>query len=145
MNILQPAMAMVGLTSSVWTLLFIRRIPFLQKHNIDPQTTSTPNKREAVYTKYADSEYAQLPANNLANLCELPVIFYAVCIIAYQLQLTSPNLILMAWVYVLLRAIHSLIQCTYNKVMHRFIVYFLSCLLLWMIAVMVGIHVFKLS
>lgn len=144
MNILQPAVAMVGVTSSVWTLLYVRRISFLQKNGINPQEISTPLKKQAVFKQHK-AEYAQLPADNLANLFELPVLFYALCIMAYQLQITSQNLVLLAWLYVVLRAIHSIIHCSYNKVMHRFVAYFLSSIILWIMAVLIGMQVFGLS
>jgi hypothetical protein len=35
-----------------------------------------------------------------------------------------------AWLYVLLRVAHSLIHCTYNKVMHRLAVFLASFVLL---------------
>jgi hypothetical protein len=36
-----------------------------------------------------------------------------------------------AWAYVALRALHSLIHVTYNRVTHRFLVYVASTLLLF--------------
>lgn len=42
-----------------------------------------------------------------------------------------------AWLYVILRTGHSLIQCTYNRVLHRFSVYLASTAVL--IALWVGL------
>lgn len=143
-SIFQPMMAMVGLTGAVWSLLYIRRIPFLQKNKIDPDSIGTPIKGGKVFAQFKqEGEWVQLPANNLANLFEMPVLFYALCIAAYQLNMASSMLFMLAWTYVGLRTVHSLIHCTYNKVMHRFVAYFLSCLVLWAMAVLVAMKVFS--
>ena len=36
-----------------------------------------------------------------------------------------------SWTYVALRALHSFIHCTYNRVLQRFAVYVASSILLW--------------
>lgn len=142
-NILAPVAAMIGLTGTVWSLLYIRRLPFLQKNDIDPQSINTPTKKQVILTQFDSGEYAELPAYNLANLFQLPVLFYVVCLMAHQLQITSQNLVLLAWVYVALRTLHSFIHCTYNKVIHRFVAYFLSSLILWLMAIYVGLQLFS--
>ena len=40
-------------------------------------------------------------------------------------------LLSLAWSFVALRAVHSLIHCSYNRVMHRFVAYLLGGLCLW--------------
>lgn len=141
--IFQPVMAMVGLTGAVWSLLYMRRIRFLKNHDIDPQQISIPTEKTQIFNDFDGGAYAQLPANNLANLFEMPVLFYALCIASYQLNMASSMLFMLAWTYVGLRTVHSLIHCTYNKVMHRFVAYFLSCLVLWAMAVLVAMKVFS--
>lgn len=141
--IFQPMMAMVGVTGAVWSLLYIRRIAFLKRHDIDPQDISIPTDKTEVFKTHDGGAYAQLPANNLANLFEMPVLFYVLCIAAYQLNMASGMLFMLAWTYVGLRAVHSVIHCTYNKVMHRFTAYFLSCLVLWVMAVMIALKAFS--
>jgi hypothetical protein len=39
-------------------------------------------------------------------------------------------LVQLAWGFVVLRIVHSLIHCSYNNVNHRFAAYALSCLFL---------------
>jgi hypothetical protein len=67
------------------------------------------------------------------NLLEMPVLFYLAVLLSLILLVQDQVLILLSWTYVLLRYVHSLIQCTYNKVMHRFQVYLLSCVTLFLI------------
>lgn len=70
-------------------------------------------------------------SDNLMNLFEMPVLFYALCAVAIGTHVVTVNFVRAAWVYVALRAAHSAIHCTYNEVMHRFIVYAISCLWLF--------------
>lgn len=64
-------------------------------------------------------------ADNFKNLFEVPVLFYALIATSLAVGQTSRWLVFGAWLFVLLRYGHSLIHCTYNKVMHRF-AFFLS-------------------
>jgi hypothetical protein len=50
--------------------------------------------------------------------------------IATLLLIQDALLVQLAWGFVILRIVHSLIHCSYNRVMHRFIAYFISCLFL---------------
>lgn len=89
---------------------------------------------KAGYFKVGESDKVpddvKVVGRNFANLFEMPVLFYAVCISAYVTHQMSHALVVLAWAYVILRVIHSLIHVTYNYVNHRFTVYFASCLLL---------------
>ncbi|HUJ46146.1 MAG TPA: MAPEG family protein [Rhizomicrobium sp.] len=61
-----------------------------------------------------------IPNRNYMNLLELPVLFYVVCVLNYITSPTVSGLTLaLAWAYVGLRVMHSLIHLTYNNVMHR--------------------------
>jgi hypothetical protein len=82
------------------------------------------------------------PANNFTNLCEVPVIFYAVCVAAFSLQLVDGLLLNCAWAFVALRVVHSIVHCTYNRVMHRFMAYLGSSLLVWFMVVKVALGIF---
>lgn len=134
---IKPMLAMMGVTAGVWGCLYIKRIPYLLREKINPQSIRTP---ELMST--AVPEHIQYPAYNLRNLFELPVIFYGVCLITAHLQLESPLLVGLAWSYVVLRAIHSVIHCSYNRVTHRFATYFLSSLVLWVMLAQLMLLVF---
>jgi hypothetical protein len=71
-----------------------------------------------------------LPNRNYMNLLELPTLFYAVCLALYALERVGGIDLLIAWAYVGLRAIHSLVHLTYNNVFHRLAVFALSNILL---------------
>lgn len=62
----------------------------------------------------------RLPNRNYMNLLELPVLFYVACLLAQVTGLASPTLVVLAWAYVALRVVHSLVHVTCNRVLHRF-------------------------
>jgi hypothetical protein len=61
----------------------------------------------------------QLPNRNYMNLLELPVLFYVACLSLYLTGKVDQTALTLAWVYVGLRALHSLIHVSYNNVIHR--------------------------
>jgi hypothetical protein len=134
--IMQPAITLMLLTMVVWIYMYIRRLSYVGQHRIDPDSINSP---EALNAALPDAVNA--PSNNLKNLFELPVIFYAVCIflLATEADATFVNL---AWAYVALRAVHSLIHCTVNIVTYRFLAYLLSTLVLWWMVLRLAIVTF---
>ena len=71
-----------------------------------------------------------LPNRNYMNLLELPVLFYVVCILAYVTGLEQNAFVTLAWTYVGLRVLHSLVHILYNRVTHRLAVFAASNLVL---------------
>ena len=61
------------------------------------------------------------------------MLFYVVCLLVIQLERVDTVFVVMAWVYVLLRYLHSWIHLTYNRVAHRFGVYIVSCVVMFAI------------
>ncbi len=72
----------------------------------------------------------RLAGRNFSNLFEVPVLFYVLCLCLFVTRTVSMDFLVMAWVYVALRVVHSLIHVTYNRIFHRFSVYAVSCFLL---------------
>jgi hypothetical protein len=83
-----------------------------------------------------------LPSNNLKNLFEMPVLFYALCMALYALGRADDEYLMLAWVYVGLRAAHSVVHCTVNIVNLRFAAYFLSSLVLVFMLLRFALQVF---
>ena len=63
--------------------------------------------------------HVSIPNRNYMNLLELPLLFYVVCILLFVTGVTSTNALFLAWTYVMLRIVHSLIHLGYNNVLHR--------------------------
>jgi len=121
-----PALAMVALTLIVWVRLYYVRIPEMRRLRIHPQSVATSAQKSArlVDTRAAD---------NFSNLFEVPMLFYLALIVAYLTQQATPLVLGLAWAFVAGRVLHSLIQCSYNKVMHRFTVYSISTCVVWVL------------
>jgi hypothetical protein len=115
-RILAPAFAMVALTFVVWWRMFFVRIGQMKRERIHPQAVATSTQAAARLT---DSR----AADNFRNLFELPVLFYAALFVAALTGQVGLATLALAWLFVALRIVHSAIQCSYNKVMHRFYAY----------------------
>jgi len=63
---------------------------------------------------------------NFMNLLELPILFYVVCLMYFVAGRLDQAALIVAWLYVAVRAVHSVIHLTYNNVMHRLIAYAVS-------------------
>jgi hypothetical protein len=136
-NIAQPAVAMMLLTALVWVYMFIRRNSYILSNRVKLQNIRSPELINAVIP-----EEVNRPSNNLKNLFELPVIFYALCALLAAIQNADANFVTLAWAYVGLRAAHSIIHCTFNLVLVRFIPYLLSSIILGVMIVKLAIVVF---
>lgn len=129
--ILYPLFALAG-----WTFLVLLLIPFYRvraglRHEIKSDDF-----------KYGESPtvppYVSVPNRNYMNLLELPMLFYVVCVLLYVTAGGSSIAIKLAWAYVALRIIHSVIHLSYNKVMHRLTAFAASnfvLITLWIVAV----------
>lgn len=60
-----------------------------------------------------------IPNRNYMNLLELPILFYVGGLMYFVAGRLDEAALIIAWVYVGTRAIHSVIHLTYNKVLHR--------------------------
>lgn len=125
-SILGPFFAMMALTMIVWILMYVRRLRYIAIHRIDPQQLTTPEQGAKLIP-----EAVNWPAYNLRNLFEVPVLFYALSLYLMVTNTVDHGYIIGAWTFVAFRALHSLVHCTINKVKLRFILYFLSTIVLW--------------
>lgn len=73
-------------------------------------------------------------AHNYAHLMEQPTIFYATAVIIAMMGAGATD-VLLAWIYVGLRIVHSLWQATVNKVPVRFLIFLISTVALMVLAV----------
>ena len=115
---------MVGLSGFVWLKLYADRLGEMRARRIDPQTLATADA-------LAGSLERVQAAENFRNLFEVPVLFYLLCVALVLNGGSTPGFVAAAWAYVGLRSLHSFIHVTYNRVMHRFLAYVTSTLLLF--------------
>ena len=64
-----------------------------------------------------------MPNRAVMNLLEIPVLFYVVCLGVALAGRTDAWALRLAWAYVALRLLHSLIHLGYNRVTHRLAVF----------------------
>ncbi|MFO1507519.1 MAG: MAPEG family protein [Lysobacterales bacterium] len=126
-----PALAMVALTFVVWIRMYVMRIAQMKRDRIHPQAIATSAQATARLT---DSR----AADNFRNLFELPVLFYLALVVAAVCGLETLPVLVLAWLFVVLRVAHSWIHCTYNKVMHRFSAYLAGGIALWLLWIVLG-------
>jgi hypothetical protein len=74
------------------------------------------------------------------NLLELPVLFYVACIVLFVTGAASYATIVVAWIFVVLRIVHSVIHLTYNRVAHRSLVFAAGTVALVVLWVVIVIH-----
>ena len=110
--ILWPAVAMAGLTFLVWIRLYHLRLGEMMRKRIDAQALAGSADAARLLSDTRASD-------NFRNLFEVPVLFYALVAVALATRVAPPWLVAGAWAFVALRVLHSLIHCTYNRVMHR--------------------------
>jgi len=124
--ILQPVIGMMLLTAVVWFVLYSKRIPAMKKARLPTQTWTTPDKTVELLP-----EAINYPAYNFKNLFELPVVFYALCLVLFVTNSVDNVHVIAAWTFVAFRVLHSVIHCTVNIVMARFLCYLVASLALW--------------
>jgi len=96
----------------------------------------------------AEEFHAQLPArvrwkaDNYNNLMEQPTLFYAVSLSLALLGAGEGLNTGLAWIYVGLRVLHSLVQAIANVVMVRFAVFMAASLVLLAMSVRAALIVF---
>jgi hypothetical protein len=132
--IFPPLLAMIAMVAAVWVRLYVDRIGELRNNRISAQDISTSRQMAERLTNTN-------AADNFKNLFEMPVLFYVFCLTIFVTQSVTAVFVGCAWLYVLLRIAHSAIHCTYNKVLHRFAVYAVSSLLLFMLWFMFGVSI----
>lgn len=128
-----PFLAMGLLTLVVWVTLYVRRIGYMVSAKIHPDRVITPEKLAAEIP-----DAVNYPANNLKNLFELPVLFYALCLYLYVTASVDTINVVAAWLFVLFRAMHSYVHCTSMRVMNRFRLYMLASIALWFMLLRAG-------
>lgn len=125
-----PFFATMLLTAIVWVYMYVRRIHFIQSRNLSPADLAVPGRLAELSPPQVSN-----PSDNLENLFEVPVLFYALCLYLFVTQRVDGGYVAGAWIFVAFRALHSAVHCTFNLVMLRFTLYLASCLTVAYIAV----------
>jgi hypothetical protein len=121
-----PFFAMMLLTLLVWVYMYIRRIRFITKSNLRPEDLAVPGALAQLSPAAVSN-----PSDNLKNLFEIPVLFYALALYLFARGQVDTVYVSAAWIFVVFRVLHSAVHCTFNRVMLRFYLYLIATLAVW--------------
>jgi hypothetical protein len=127
-SILLPVLTLAFWTFIIFAIMAPARFYFLRmKH---PQTAAHTKNLKGLLPPWTERV-----ADNYNHLFEQPVVFYAIALSIAVINNIEPLMIQLAWVYVALRVLHSIVQITFNFVPLRFTLFVTSWLILgYMIA-----------
>ena len=136
--ILQPVIALVLWSMVMWGWLYVTRVPAMLKTRpkLDP-------------TLPRDVMLGGLPprvrwkADNYNHLMEQPTLFYATMLTLAVLEQGDALTLGLAWAYVVLRVLHSLIQALVNVILVRFSVFMIASGVLVVLALRAAMAVFQ--
>jgi hypothetical protein len=134
-GMIAPVLALVGWTFVMWFWMYATRIPAMQKARVDMVELSRTNAPLVL-----PPEVARV-ADNYNHLHEQPTIFYALALAAQLGGATDAANVTLAWAYVALRVVHSLVQATKNVILVRFTVFALASFVLLILLLRTALHV----
>jgi hypothetical protein len=134
--LLAPMFALAAWTAAILLLVAFRRVRAGASGAVHPREFAV-GESPGVPVRVA------LANRNYMNLLELPVLFYVGCLVAIVSGAATPAVEGLAWAYVALRIVHSVIHVTYNRIIHRFTVFALSNAVLIALWVVVGLQAFR--
>ena len=126
--LLPPVVVLVAWTLLIMALVAVTRFAAFKKMGITLGTIPAGSRGVNLEGKAPDE--VQWKSHNYTHLLEQPTIFYAMVLTLALMGMNQPINIWLAWGYVGLRILHSLIQCTTNIVKYRFPVFALASLCL---------------
>src|SRR3954465_7862498 len=123
--LLAPIVALVAWSLVMYVWMYVARLGAMRRTGISARGMRGTRGPDGIIP-----DEANWKAHNYAHLMEQPTIFYAIVIALILMGFDHPINVYLAWAYVGLRIVHSLIQATVNIVIYRFLVFTLSSLCL---------------
>ena len=90
-----PFFATMLLTLLVWVYMYVRRIGLIAKNNISPWDLAVPGALAQLSPAAVFN-----PSDNLKNLFEVPVLFYALALYLFVTGQMDATYVTAAWVFV---------------------------------------------
>ena len=137
LEFLTPVLVLILWTLVMWLWMYATRIPAMTKAKINPNDARHPGT-------YADKipSNVRAVADNYNHLHEQPTIFYALMMFAALTGGGGTTMLYLAFAYVGLRIVHSLVQVLSPNVTLRFLVFAIASIVLIVMAVMEALRVF---
>ena len=129
-----PVLALIAWTLFILVWMYALRLPAMRKARmkLDPNAPR-------------GEQMSQLPphvrwkSDNYSHLLEQPTLFYALALSLALLGVQTQTSLTLAWVYVIVRIVHSLVQVLINKIELRFVLFVMSNIpLLWLTLIAVS-------
>lgn len=117
-SLLGPVIALSGWTFVVEIWMYATRLPAIKKYNVSLDSNRAPQQFALLFPPPV-----RWKADNYNHLMEQPTQFYAVTLalaIANGPTSTASIDVALAWAYVGIRVLHSLVQCFTNNIPQRF-------------------------
>ncbi|MDI7775834.1 MAPEG family protein [Asticcacaulis sp. EMRT-3] len=117
---IKPVLALVAWSMVMLIWLYVRRLPSLVRYAL---SEARLHSGEAVRRLPPQVQWS---ADNYNNLMQQPTLFYALCLGIHISGMSNLDLEYLAWLYVALRVLHSVVQSTSNITTIRFCLFLAS-------------------
>ena len=124
--LLEPVLALALWTFTIFLVMAFGRL------------RSMENPQDAAHTKDlkgAMPAWVERTGDNYNHLFEQPIAFYVVTLAIASINSIDPLMMQLAWAFVILRIIHSLVQLTFNLVLIRFMIFLIGWLIIAYMAI----------
>ena len=116
-----PMVALIAWTLVMWLWMYATRLPAMRAARMKPDSNAPRGEQMSLLPAQV-----RWKADNYNHLLEQPTLFYALAASLALLGVESQAGLLFAWVYVVLRIVHSFVQALVNKIEIRFLLFALS-------------------
>ena len=137
--LIAPIVALVAWSLVMMVWLYVARLPAMRRAGTD--FSALKGTTSADIGRIIPAE-AQWKAHNYMHLMEQPTIFYAIVVALILMGFDAPINVWLAWGYVSLRVVHSLVQATTNIVRIRFVMFILASLCLVALTIHAALYLF---
>ena len=126
--ILAPVVALVAWTLLIMIWMIVTRFAAMRRKGISLKGRIGGRGGAALEGVIEDE--VNWKAHNYMHLVEQPTLFYAIALVLAIAHAGGGYNLILAWAYVILRILHSLVQTLVNVVAYRFILWALASLAL---------------
>ena len=133
-----PMIALVFLTIAVLVVTFRRRVAAVK-------TGKIPITHFKTYTEGEPPADIVQAARHYANLFEAPVLFYVACLVGMVLPVQGIAFVILAWLFVIVRAVHAVIHMGQNKLFYRMRAFFTGIVILVAMWIMILAKAIQIS
>lgn len=120
-QLLGPILALIAWSMVMWLWMYATRLPAVRTASIKLDPNAPRGEQMALLPAHV-----RWKADNYNHLMEQPTLFYALVVTLVLMGVDTAASFYLAWAYVLLRIVHSLIQALVNKIELRFLIFVLS-------------------